>query len=725
MLVFKASALLFVLLSLRKEAEGWRQYEESIVEPGEVQDNRHEFFLEIAPKLSMSIERAYKSIAIVDFNPDTGGWEERVENQLRPCGETHVIANTTTPLGQSFFQNGDDFEELVQQHGLHSRVPSINGDYPGKTLVVMMDTEIVVRVRNSQLLNSLTARIHGLDNRWYEDGEAYVQQCPVAVRSEHVYRWTANRQGTMIFRAAFPSFGPINSFAALVVVKRRNERLAVGGGASLPIHAEYMMAIQDWPFVPANQQRAGHEMDGLGKWGLGLDRDQAACTLGAQIYGQRDPRVHAPAALVLNGKGWHNQTDVLLRPSVLPLATYRIRAGNNTLFRIAHIGFDSGVRIHIEDHELMLAVADGTHTIPRRIDAIYAFPGERYNFFITGKQNPQKRVYRIVVQTVEKFPTPDDRWLPIFGLANLEYEEEVAQNEAILDEVDWNQRKCAQATSSCVIANCPRPLEGRSECLSAGDLGFPDDHDLKDILKQKVYDEDEFEEHFISINQKTKVDGYSYKSPSNIPFYSNHTRTCADDPCNKRAVAEGRAECRCFHLKQFGLGKVIQLVLFNMGPEREGEAAREIPFHLRNTHFFLVKWAGPEYAADGQTIRSFNRDIRCNNPEEGCFGGGWADSSWSRGNVGGMSDSPPLRDTVVVPYGGYIVIRFRATTAGWFMAESTRSSERQSGVAFAFRVGSNDQVTRPPPDFPTDCGTFEAPPLSLEQREAVFRTVNM
>ncbi|KAI6187101.1 hypothetical protein M3Y98_00205900 [Aphelenchoides besseyi] len=708
------------------KTSGWIHYEESLIEPEEVVDNRHEFFLEIEPKLSMSAERAYKSLAIIDYNVDTLGWEERVENQLQPCRSFVSVANSTLPLNQSFFQGGDDFSDMVQVHGLHARVPAINGQFPGKTLVVMFGTEVLIRVRNSQLLNSLTARIHGLDNQWYEDGEAYVQQCPVPVHSDYVYRFIANRQGTMIFRAAFPYFSPINSFAALVIVKRRNERLPIETGEWIPLHAEYMMSIQDWPFVAANQQRIGGERDGLAKWSRGLDRDKPVCTRGAQIYGKHDSRVNAPAALILSGKGWHNQTDILSRPSRVPLATYRIKPGNNTLFRIAHIGYDSGIRIHIKDHDLMLEIADGTHTIPRRIDALYVFPGERYNFFITGKTNPQKRIYRIVTQTIEKFLNVDGKWAPVYSLANLEYEIDVTDDERTLNQVDWTQKKCSKENSKCVIANCPRPIEGQSKCLSAGDLGYPDEHSYGDILKERVYNEDEFKEHFISVNQKTKVDGYSYKAPSNMPIYSNYTRTCADDPCNKQAVAEGRADCRCFHLKQFSLGKIIQLVFYNMGPEREDEAPREIPMHIRNTHFFLVKWASPEYVkGSGEKLKHFNRDITCENPASGCFDGHWTNSSWSRGNLAGMSASPALRDTVIVPYGGYIVIRFRAEKAGWFMAESMRSSERQSGIAFAFRIGTTEQIPQPPSDFPKDCGTYESPPLSLEQRESVFRTINM
>lgn len=46
------------------------------------------------------------------------------------------------------------------------------------------------------------------------------------------------------------------------------------------------------------------------------------------------------------------------------------------------------------------------------------------------------------------------------------------------------------------------------------------------------------------------------------------------------------------------------------------------------------------------------------------------------------------------------------------MAESMRSSEREAGLAFAFKVGNEDQMNRPPPDFPNDCGHFEAPPVN-------------
>jgi hypothetical protein len=74
-----------------------------------------------------------------------------------------------------------------------------------------------------------------------------------------------------------------------------------------------------------------------------------------------------PVALIVNGKGWHSQEDILRRPSKLPLATFKIRSGKNAMFRISHLGFEYGVRIHVEDHDSMLVVADGVHTIFQKV----------------------------------------------------------------------------------------------------------------------------------------------------------------------------------------------------------------------------------------------------------------------------------------------------------------------------------------------------------------------
>lgn len=110
------------------------------------------------------------------------------------------------------------------------------------------------------------------------------------------------------------------------------------------------------------------------------------------------------------------------------------------------------------------------------------------------------------------------------------------------------------------MANCQGSISGDSysTCIDAGDIGFPDPHNETGMLKARVYSESELEEHFISMNRITKVDGFSYKPPDRIPFHNKDFKSCEQTLCNRENVAEGE-ECPCFYYKKFELGKIIQV----------------------------------------------------------------------------------------------------------------------------------------------------------------------
>lgn len=101
--------------------------------------------------------------------------------------------------------------------------------------------------------------------------------------------------------------------------------------------------------------------------------------------------------------------------------------------------------------------------------------------------------------------------------------------------------------------------------------------------------------------------------------------------------------------------------------------------------------------------------------------------------------NPPLRDTVIVPNLGYMVLRyifiivhswlgsinlgaliinkigiisslvsrFRATNPGWFFAHCHLLLHNLGGMSFAFRVGTNEQMPIPPPNYPRHCGIYD------------------
>src|SRR5689334_12059935 len=64
-------------------------------------------------------------------------------------------------------------------------------------------------------------------------------------------------------------------------------------------------------------------------------------------------------------------------------------------------------------------------------------------------------------------------------------------------------------------------------------------------------------------------------------------------------------------------------------------------------------------------VNGFSDDIKCRPNDPPCNFAGWANQSWNGGNVPGLNlDNPPEKDTVTVPVGGYVVIRFVANNPG-------------------------------------------------------------
>ena len=64
--------------------------------------------------------------------------------------------------------------------------------------------------------------------------------------------------------------------------------------------------------------------------------------------------------------------------------------------------------------------------------------------------------------------------------------------------------------------------------------------------------------------------------------------------------------------------------------------------------------------------RGVHQDISCQTAEDKrCVHPTWTNSAWSGGNVPDIKElNPPEKDTVILPAGGYVVVRFRANNPG-------------------------------------------------------------
>ena len=95
------------------------------------------------------------------------------------------------------------------------------------------------------------------------------------------------------------------------------------------------------------------------------------------------------------------------------------------------------------------------------------------------------------------------------------------------------------------------------------------------------------------------------------------------------------------------------------GPDFNGH-----PIHIHGYTPQVVTVQFPEYNLNNNTIRDYNSDIVCFS--DLCHQGArWRNVSWAGGNhPDAIGPYAPRKDTVLVPVGGYIVLRFKADNPG-------------------------------------------------------------
>ena len=147
---------------------------------------------------------------------------------------------------------------------------------------------------------------------------------------------------------------------------------------------------------------------------------------------------------------------------------------------------------------------------------------------------------------------------------------------------------------------------------------------------------------------------YSYKDTG-----YQEERSCDRAQCNNK-----ERPCRCFHVKDLPFNKTIQLVLTVLGPGSQ----ENHPIHLHGHSFHVLKMdSSIQNLTSGKHIGN-NKDIKCVDDSAKCYNTQWSVSEQGGNKISGLNlVNPPLKDTLVIPPGGYAVIRFRSNNPGLWM----------------------------------------------------------
>ncbi|CAI5449197.1 unnamed protein product [Caenorhabditis angaria] len=649
----------------------------------------------------------------VDWDWKTRKWSRRNPDQLKPCFENFTMNPQTDP-GDS-----DKLSDVLIADGLHKRVIVINGEMPGQPIVVPYLSEVWIRVTNKVLLDSLTIHVHGIDKHgmWFMDGVAFVQQCPITSTTSFDYRFIADNKGTHWYHGHLQTDRGDGIAGGFIVVDPNDRTVPSGieSGKRLTPDKEFFIMLQDWSTKPGDEAWMQLQ-DKTMKWMYGYD-DFTKCWEPTRTSDGGNVGGAVPiSAILLNNKGWYDQSALQQSPASFPVERFLINPKEDILFRIVNGGVAQELMIFVEGHVMYVIGADGDEVVPMKIDRLIVFPGERYDILIKGLENPTKLNYRIQVETIQKYffdwtVIPTD-----FGFGFIEYN--VTGLTEDFSKPNLQHPECT-STSKCSVLNCPfenwfdRP---NFTCISYDKLENPYPELIEKEILQATQFDGGYEEHFINMHHDSQMEQYQFEFPWGIPYFhkddmNSISTDCASTECVNNTSSDLDTKCRCFFNLKHKLNNIVQITLYNMGLGGSMGTGYAHPFHLHGHHFYVMKVGWPKYNASG-LIDEMNQDIDCDGPGVSCNGKQWRNKTWIGGAVDGMNlKNPTKRDTITLPVGGYITFRFRATNPGWWLAHCHLELHTMGGTVYAYRVGEHDQIYMPPDNFPKDCGHFKVDSL--------------
>uniref|UniRef100_A0A914PCG7 Plastocyanin-like domain-containing protein n=1 Tax=Panagrolaimus davidi TaxID=227884 RepID=A0A914PCG7_9BILA len=264
-MVFKKIVFILTIFVI-ENVENYSEFAEPLKLAIPRSDGIYEFELVITEKLTMSTDGENGKVQVLDYNPDqyqSMPWYVRESDQEKPC-------EATNSWNSSYY----NLSSLLQLHGLHQIVHSVNGKVPGEPIVVPYGAEIILTVFNQLLSSVMTLHVHGLDKKglWYTDGVGFLQQCPIPPQTKYQYRFIADSPGTHWFHGHLGMDKGYGILGAFIVKKEKEEKVQIGDRKIVPSR-EYVMMLQDWTVATSNYIWFAQRWRTM-KWQWGFDLEK-------------------------------------------------------------------------------------------------------------------------------------------------------------------------------------------------------------------------------------------------------------------------------------------------------------------------------------------------------------------------------------------------------------------------------------------------------------------
>ncbi|XP_078320451.1 uncharacterized protein LOC144621367 [Crassostrea virginica] len=590
--------------------------------------------------------------------------------------------------------NDDEMNDLITADGNYKFMYAINKQFPAPTLVFYEGQTVNIRVYNDMANEAVTFHWHGMlqtGTPWM-DGASMVSQCPIEPGQMFTYRFVASPQGTHWYHSHHGAMRRSGLAGAFIVLPKEGTQRD-----DIPqVEQDVVFLAQDWQAAVSDIQLVA-EME----WFIvGFSaKDGSTGTMSRTYDGSMSTLEPPNNKALVNGKFKSFSKSDNVNEEAVPLETFNVTNNTYIRFRMIQSGITGEYKVSIDQHKLLLVGTDGEDLVPVWVDYLIIDPGETYDVIVFANNTPGN--YWIRLETTEVLDFFYNPIKPNVSFAQLHYK------EAEVALPDSEARKCTQS-EPCVMANChwsqkainrwmPHTLcqpinESKSTQQSISDLPVP-----------VPREHEEFQEVFLNFHlagitpmtSRPSVNTIHYKSPP-VPLQVNPD--IANDEsvvCNNKNLEQCGEYCQCTHVVKLANEKVAQLVLtaedgLNMGTAH--------PIHIHGNRLYVVKYGLGVVNESSGLLQSPNQDIEYS-PDYRFAN--WRNASWRNGNVPDVNlIDPPLKDTIVIPYKGYVVLRVKTENPGFWFMHCHLDTHMSVGMALVLQIGETDDMPHLPSNFP-------------------------
>ena len=528
-----------------------------------------------------------------------------------------------------------------------------------------------MRVHNRLLTDGISIHWHGLhvEKTPWMDGVAPHVQCPIQPSTTFTYRFKASPVGTHWYHDHYENQRGAGLYGAFVV----HEPVAPRPRSTL----EFVVMVTDWYHTETEESELTSPTR-LGKRGTGEHSDHWSAR-DAAVDGSEETDLTYESSLI-NGRGRY-------RGLKTPLSVFTVQPASVYRFRVINAASERSFVISVDDHDTYIVSVDGSPVKSQKADYIVIHAGERVDFVMHTRVTTGKYWLRARTTRVGKDPHGFVQEVR----AIIRYRDAPAAGDP-----SSNSRVCS-SLQRCEVFNCPfagYPADQYRDCINVDRLqsGFTQQHLANTFgLDDRLADESFY--NWANVGLGSSVNGRKLIGARGVPFYqtdfNDYTTPCDPVECD----ANG---CVCTHYVVKDYNVTVQMVFTNYAPNHLQIAHH--PIHTHGIHFAVLKMGYPNYDSITGRYLSPNEAIVCNNHI--C-----SVPRWNNTVPALNKRRPPIKDTIIVPFGGYVVLRFRTTNPGLWLIHCHLASHAMEGMGFYF-FEAVDKIPRLPDNFPK-CGDYE------------------